>query len=297
MSDTSFRLRCPNCDGVIEETDIYCPRCGLNLSMPFEKIGPATPAPENLESAPAPERSRKKFIIAAAIIGLLVLMIAAAAIAYSGGQPDLAPQVTAVFEPDLSRVSVSGVPRAELEQTAQILKQRWAAFGYPDTSFTVSNHGQIIGRIPKDADPDLINRTKAVGIVEFVDFGPEYYEVGTQVTTDLGVRNFSQVDGPKGRTLMTNAEIKTVSASRDQYGNYMIDFTLNDKGTQILADYTTHNIGSYLGIIMDKTVISCPSVNGAITQGSGVISGVFTYETANTLALYMRTTPLPIPLK
>jgi preprotein translocase subunit SecD len=184
-----------------------------------------------------------------------------------------------------------------LEQTAQILQQRWAAFGYPNTSFTVSNRGQIIGRIPRDVDPDLINRTKAVGIVEFVDFGPEYYEVGTQVTTDLGASNFSQVDGPKGRTLMTNAEIKTVSASRDQYGNYVIDFTLNDKGTKILADYTTQNIGSYLGIIMDKTIISCPSVNAAITQGRGVISGEFSYETANTLALYMRTTPLPIPLK
>ncbi len=224
-------------------------------------------------------------------------LLAGAAIAYRVGRPFLEPQVTAVFEPDLARGSVSGVARADLEQVAQIMKQRWAALGYPNTSFTVSNTGQIIGRIPRDADSDLINRTKAVGIVEFVDFGSEYYPVGTRVTTDLGASNFSQVDGPKGRTILTNAEIKTVSASRDQYGNYTIDFALNQKGTQILADYTTQHIGSYLGIIMDKTIISCPSVNGAITQGHGQISGAFTYETANTLAVYMRYSALPVPLK
>ncbi len=297
MSTTTFRLHCPNCDRVIEENDMYCPHCGLNLSTPLEKIEPVTLEQENLESAPQPKSTRAKFVFAATILGLVVCMLAIAAIAYWVGRPYLEPQVTAVFEPDLPDGPVSGAARADLEQVSQILKQRWAALGYPNTSFSVSNTGQIVGRIPRDADPDLINRTKAVGIVEFVDFGSEYFPVGTQVTTDYGASNFPQAGGPKGRTILTNAEIKTVSASRDQYGNYTIDFALNAKGTLILADYTTRNIGSYLGIILDNTIISCPSINSAITQGHGQISGAFTYETANALAVYMRYSALPVPLK
>jgi preprotein translocase subunit SecD len=44
-------------------------------------------------------------------------------------------------------------------------------------------------------------------------------------------------------------------------------------------------------------VISAPSINSAITEGSGVIEGNFTQEEANTLTLQLRYGSLPVPLK
>jgi hypothetical protein len=382
MSNILFRLHCPNCGGQIEETDIFCPHCGLSLDTPPGKSELETLALEYLQNArdllergrslkkalaacdqaitctpesaeaynlrglildglartteailayrqallldpnfadaqanlddalkenrqarldslhaPAqgPKRIWAKMGLPAAIIALLVCLFAAGGLAYYFGRPYLASKTTMIFEPDRSRVSA--VSQADLQQTALILKQRWSAIGYPGTSFNVSNNGQIIGRIPADVTPDVIDRTKAVGIIEFVDFGSTYVAVGKLVNTDLTTVNYPPVDGPKWHTIMTGAEIKTVSISRDRAGNYQIDFTLTEKGRKIFADHTTQNIGRYLGITLDKGVVTCPSINGAITSGSGQITGLLTYETANTLAAYMRYSPLPIPLK
>ena len=64
------------------------------------------------------------------------------------------------------------------------------------------------------------------------------------------------------------------------------------------SQHTTNNVGHYLGIVLDKVVISAPKVKSPITDGSGVISGSFTREQANSLAVYLRVEgPLPIPLK
>jgi len=51
MSNRLLRLRCSNCGGEIEETDIYCPQCGLNLDPPPGKSEHETLAQENLQIA------------------------------------------------------------------------------------------------------------------------------------------------------------------------------------------------------------------------------------------------------
>jgi preprotein translocase subunit SecD len=103
---------------------------------------------------------------------------------------------------------------------------------------------------------------------------------------------------PTYYALMTGADLNTVSVSRDTVGAYQIDFTLKDTGKTVFADYTSKHIGDYLAIVLDGTIISAPSVNGAITGGSGQISGGnFTYDTANNLAIQLRYGSLPVPLK
>jgi len=51
-----------------------------------------------------------------------------------------------------------------------------------------------------------------------------------------------------------------------------------------------------MGIVLDGRVISSPVIRDAITSGSGVISGDFTSENANKLALQLRYGALPVPL-
>jgi len=71
----------------------------------------------------------------------------------------------------------------------------------------------------------------------------------------------------------------------------------SENGTTIFRDFTSANRGKILGIVLDKVVISAPSINDAITDGQGVITGKFTREEANNLAVQMRYGSLPIPLK
>ena len=64
-----------------------------------------------------------------------------------------------------------------------------------------------------------------------------------------------------------------------------------------MLDYTTNNVGKYLAIVLDKTIISAPRIDSAITKGEGIIQGSFTVDSANALAIQLRYGSLPIPLK
>jgi preprotein translocase subunit SecD len=98
-------------------------------------------------------------------------------------------------------------------------------------------------------------------------------------------------------TVMTGADLKSVSVTTDPTAGFVVQFTLTDKGKQIFADYTSTHVGQYLGIVLDKKVISAPSIKNPITQGSGIIEGNFTAESANALAVQLRYGSLPVPLK
>jgi preprotein translocase subunit SecD len=96
---------------------------------------------------------------------------------------------------------------------------------------------------------------------------------------------------------MTGVVIKNVGVQYTQGSGYMVAFELNSEGTQIFKDFTSIHIGEVLGIVLDKEVISAPSINSSITQGRGVIEGRFTSDEANHLADLLRYGSLPIPLK
>ena len=97
--------------------------------------------------------------------------------------------------------------------------------------------------------------------------------------------------------IMTGAALQSAYVSRDQVGEYIVSFTLTDAGSRIFSDYTAAHVGGYLAIVLDKQVISIPRIDEAITQGSGAISGSFTYDSANSLAIQLSYGALPIPLK
>jgi preprotein translocase subunit SecD len=96
---------------------------------------------------------------------------------------------------------------------------------------------------------------------------------------------------------MTGDQLKSVSVVTDKLGNYEVSFELKDQGASIFATHTANNIDKYLTLVLDKTVISSPVISAAITDGSGVISGKFTAEEANALAVQLRYGSLPIAMK
>ncbi|MEW6569267.1 MAG: protein translocase subunit SecD [Chloroflexota bacterium] len=106
--------------------------------------------------------------------------------------------------------------------------------------------------------------------------------------------------GPEVRTyhtVMTGAMLRTAAAWRDpNTGQYVVNFELTDEGARIFGDYTSTHVGGYLGILLDKQVISIPVISEGITGGKGSISGSFTLESANQLAVQLKYGALPIPL-
>lgn len=103
---------------------------------------------------------------------------------------------------------------------------------------------------------------------------------------------------PSFNALMTGAALQEAVVTRDpQNGGWVIQFTLKPEGTALFAEYTTRHVGESLAIVLDGVVLSAPVVNSPITEGSGIISGGFTQQGANQLALQLRYGSLPVPLR
>lgn len=226
-------------------------------------------------------------ICLSALIGLTV-------IAYTFGRPLLMLNQDIIYEPDTSLMKT--VSTEDLQKTAQILQQRWAALGYNGIQFAVTDEGKIIGQVPADVSATLIQRTKAFGLVEFVDAGETRFVEGTTINTDFPSPYFPSALGEKWHTIMTNAEISTATVNQNG-SQYEIAFTLTEKGRKIMADFSRTHVGSILAILMDKSVVSAPTISAEIPNGEVVITGQFTKEEADDLKAKLRTAPLPIPLK
>lgn len=121
------------------------------------------------------------------------------------------------------------------------------------------------------------------------------------ITSTAGVTSPSgttpAASGPVYHTVMTGTGLQTVSVQTTGVGNYEVAFQLTSQGAKTFSDFTSNHVGQILAIVLDKKVISTPNIQNPITDGKGVITGGFTQQSANNLALQLRYGSLPIPLK
>lgn len=194
-----------------------------------------------------------------------------------------------------------------LQDARSILENRSNALGVSEVNLQTAGTRRIMGEYPGVTDAkQIIDVIKETGQLEFVDMGTNPVAEGTIIKTDL-LASSTQTTTETGtqttgeevvwHTVMTGTELSSVAVTQDQIGRYVVQFELKAEGQKVFADYTTNNVGRYLAIVLDKKVVSTPVINSPITEGSGIIEGNFTYESANELAVQLRYGSLPIPLK
>ncbi|MBV8939294.1 MAG: protein translocase subunit SecD [Alphaproteobacteria bacterium] len=83
----------------------------------------------------------------------------------------------------------------------------------------------------------------------------------------------------------------------DKSGAPAVFFRFNAAGAQKFGEVTAANVGHPFAIVLDNKVITAPVINTPILGGSGIITGNFTVQSANDLALLLRAGALPAPLK
>ncbi|MEL6963432.1 MAG: protein translocase subunit SecD, partial [Pseudomonadota bacterium] len=81
-----------------------------------------------------------------------------------------------------------------------------------------------------------------------------------------------------------------------QQNQPVVSFTFDNVGARKFGNVTRDHVNELLAIVLDDRVISSPRINEPILGGSGVISGNFTVESANELAILLRAGALPAPL-
>jgi preprotein translocase subunit SecD len=222
---------------------------------------------------------------------------------------DLVGGVQALLEADLAEGQ--SVDAETMRAATRIVENRVNGLGVEEAIVQQAGEDRIVVEIPGVSDPEeAIATIRETGLLEFVHMGLSPLPEGTVVTTDFSPGSTTgtqpeETDDPAAtpdvgqtlHTVMTGEVLRTVQVATDQAGRYVIEFSLTPEGSRTFADYTSQNVGQFLGIVLDKQVISAPRVESAITEGSGIISGSFTLESANALAIQLRYGSLPIPLR
>lgn len=113
-----------------------------------------------------------------------------------------------------------------------------------------------------------------------------------------GTLEFQTEDGTMFMDGSAVAQAKASNVTNDS-GNKeaIVELTLTDEGAKIFADVTSENVGKCLPIVFDEEVISNPRVQQAITGGTAQITGMESYEEAESLASQIRIGSLSLKLE
>jgi len=223
---------------------------------------------------------------------------------------DLVGGVQALLEADVPADRT--IDAADMQTAVTIVDNRVNGLGLLDSVVQQAGDRRIVVELPGETDPEKALATlRQTGLLEFVDLSALTQDqalalTGTTILTDAQTGESLQptqtVTSTQTaaiyHTIMTGAELESVQVTTDQLtGAHQVAFKLKTDGSAIFRDFTSAHVGDILAIVLDKQIISAPSINEAITDGEGVISGNFTIETANALAVQLRYGSLPIPLK
>ncbi|MDX9849557.1 MAG: protein translocase subunit SecD [Anaerolineaceae bacterium] len=209
----------------------------------------------------------------------------------------------------------SEITNESLQVARQILENRSNGLGVSEVVFQVAGTNRIVGEFPGASNSeDVIQQIKQTGVLEFVDIGDNLFgfQPGDEIRTDFASTtkvdsvptpdslatdpDTGETEQPVFHTVMTGIDLKGVSVNSPIANSYQIDFELTNNGRDVFAEHTTNNIGKFLAIVLDNKLISAPTISTAIKEGTGTITGSFTVDEANALAVQLRYGSLPIPL-
>ena len=218
---------------------------------------------------------------------------------------DLQGGLQVLLEADLPEGA--NVDAQSMETARSIVENRTNALGISENVIQLAGERRIVGEFPGAEDADaILDIIQQTGLMEFVDTGDSSPEEGTILQTDFaggGITTPTPTDAngtePQAvyHTIMTGKELTSVNVGANISGQPAVDFVLSPEGATVFGQHTAANIGKFLTITLDKRVVSAPRIEGAITDGQGQISGSFTTESANALAVQLRYGSLPVPLK
>ncbi|MCA1999555.1 MAG: protein translocase subunit SecD [Hyphomicrobiales bacterium] len=183
--------------------------------------------------------------------------------------------------------------RRAVDQSIEIFRKRIDPEGVKEPAIQRQGLDRIVVQVPGARDSKEITDVLQPGKLEFrmvAEPGANPAEIETLQNVDEGGGTVAV----ERRVLVHGEDLTSAEPGFDQRsGEPIVNFRFNVRGAQAFAKATTENVGKPFAIILDNKVISAPRIITPITQGQGQISGRFTVERANQLAVLLRSGALP----
>jgi preprotein translocase subunit SecD len=207
----------------------------------------------------------------------------------------------------LSDQAVAADTAHAVQQSIEIIRRRIDALGTREPNIAPQGANRIVVEAPGESDPErlksVIGQTAKLTF-QLVDESVPAAEIAAGRPTPPESVVLPSQDGyapaylVKRRAtvsgeMLTNAQM----AFNQQTGQPVVTIRFNGQGSRRWADATTQNVGKRFAIVLDNKILSAPVIREPIVGGSCEISGNFTTESANDLAVLLNAGALPAPLK
>jgi preprotein translocase subunit SecD len=196
--------------------------------------------------------------------------------------------------------------RQAVDQSIQIVERRVNELGTVEPSIQRQGVDRILVQVPGLQDPsrlkELLGKTAKLTF-RMVDQTTTAEDAQRgRVPPDSEILRGSRSEGGapyviQKRVVVSGEDLTDAQPGFDQRTNEpIVTFRFNTRGGRRFAQATQENVGRPFAIVLDNEVISAPVIREPILGGSGQISGNFTVEQANDLAILLRAGALPAPL-
>jgi preprotein translocase subunit SecD len=194
--------------------------------------------------------------------------------------------------------------RQAVEQSIQIIERRVNELGTVEPLIQRQGTDRILVQVPGLQDPTRLK--ELLGKTAKLDFRLVDLSMTVQQAQQTRPPPESEIlPGAKGqgsyliekRVVVSGGDLTDAQPGFDPRTNEpVVNFRFNTAGARKFAQVTQENVGKPFAIVLDNEVISAPVIREPILGGSGQISGSFTVQGANDLAILLRAGALPAPL-
>jgi preprotein translocase subunit SecD len=199
---------------------------------------------------------------------------------------------------------LTAATNSAMEVATEVVRKRIDELGTKEPTIIRQGNDRIVVQVPGLQNPEalkaLLGKTAKLEF-KLVDLTADPAEVA-QGRAPAGSQVLPQVEGGSiavlRRVMVSGDELIDASQGYDQRTNEpVVNIRFNSSGGRKFARVTQENTGKPFAIILDNQVISAPNINEPIMGGQAQISGRFTVESANQLAIALRSGKLPVALK
>jgi preprotein translocase subunit SecD len=210
---------------------------------------------------------------------------------------DIAQSGDGLIQFTVTEAGVKAKVRRAVEQSIEVLRRRVDALGTTEPNIQRQGDDRVLVEVPGLQDTgklkEILGTTAKLEFRLVADTGADSSE--TEPLEEVE-RPGSKLPVEK-RVMVQGEDLTDAQPGFDnRTSEPVVNFRFNMRGGQRFGEVTSANVGRPFAIVLDGKVISAPRILSPITGGSGQISGHFTVESANNLAILLRAGALPAKL-
>ncbi len=201
---------------------------------------------------------------------------------------------------DFSNEEKNNLKRSILNSTLEIIRNRVDKAGTREPSIQRQGTSRILVQVPGVGSAEeiinLIGTTAKLSFHEVFEVSEKNISPSFDNIVLKGLNNnfFYEIGSIP---VVSGEDLNKANGTKDEFNRPAVAFTFNPIAGKKFGDYTRANIGRLFAIVIDEKVISAPQIQSYIPGGSGIITGNFSIEESNQLAIMLSAGALPADIK